>query len=198
MALLTAAELLETLQVQGAAPSIPGLETLIARCSAVFATRCGYPPATPGADPSMEPTEYTLDLQGDGSRDLDLEVYPVLLVADVTEVLTDVSLDFAGAEETIALADLQLIKGRHLRLLSTSSSSWTTLPGSVRVTFTAGYATAPSGLKQLIAMGVRNWLDLKATQGKTGTSGNTFTDEAFVPPWVEGPLGAYVLPRAMV
>jgi hypothetical protein len=194
--LVTEAEALSQLQVQAGA--VPDLSTRIERVGAAFATACAYPPATPGADPSMEPTEYTLRLTGiAGHRELDLTVYPVLLVADVTAVDVDDTGDFEGSEIAVASTDYTLIDGRRLRLKSTASVSWPTAPRSIRVTFTAGYAPVPAALKRLVCSQIRHELDMKAAQGKTTNQGTSFTAESDIPDFIAGPLGAFLLPRGV-
>lgn len=108
------------------------IEPLIKRVGALLARRAGYP----GAAPSMEARTYTLDLAALSGRELDLEVYPV---CSITSALVDAEGDFEGSEETVTVADIVLRGRGTARLLSTSSSSWSSAAGSNRVTFVAGY-----------------------------------------------------------
>ena len=108
------------------------IEPLIKRAGHLMAARCGYP----GEAPTMESATYVLDLAARDSRDLDLEVYPV---ASVTSAYVDSTGDYEGQEETVTVADIGIRRGRVARLLSSSSSSWSTSPSGNRITFVAGF-----------------------------------------------------------
>lgn len=136
MALLTEAE------ARLAFPNITGtgvdtkLATLITRVSELVALYLGYPPASPGVAPTIEARTYVLDLTGNGSRDLDLEVYPV---CSVSSAKIDATLDFSGSEETVDSGDYSIRDGRYLRLTSDASKAWSRTREANRVTFVAGY-----------------------------------------------------------
>lgn len=198
MALITAAE------ARTQIPSLTGtgedtlLDTLIAGCGAAFARRCGYPPASVGASPTMESAAYVLDVDGAGGRDLTLPVWPATAI---TSIYDDTALDF-GATTLVASGDYALLRGSIVRLTSTAThGAWSRGEGCVRISFTAGYATAPADLKRLVAQGVRHWFDMRATQGKENVSQNghsvTYADGDFLPPWIVTALGAFTLPGAM-
>lgn len=178
------------------------IEGLIADVDGIFARRTGRPPATLGATPTMESTTYTLDLRGNGSRDLDLKVYPVTAVASAK---IDTTLDWDGSEETVSSSDYFVYEGRSLRLKSTASSAWSRVEDANRVTFTAGYATTPDDLKRLAAQAVRFLWDARANQGQASvTQAGTTTqlqdvargmgDRDFLPDFILAGLGAFRLP----
>jgi hypothetical protein len=108
------------------------LTTLIGRVDGIFARRTGRP----GSAPSMEARTYRLDLAAQSGRELDLEVYPV---CSVTSAYVDATGDFEGDEETVTVSDIGVRDATTARLVSTSSSSWSTSPRSNRVSFVAGY-----------------------------------------------------------
>lgn len=178
------------------------LTSLITRWGATAARRCGFPPASAGASPTMESTSYTLNHDGRGGRDLQLRVYPATAIASVYD---DPTLDFTDSTYLVASSDYALVEnGRILRLKSTAThGAWGRGPSRIRVAMTAGHATTPDELKQLCILGVRNWFDLRDQQGKTGAAqgGNSasFDQAAFLPEWIEAPLvGAFGLLGCMV
>ena len=116
------------------------LTALIARVDGIFARFTGRP----GAAPSMEARTYRLDLAAQSSRELDLEVYPV---CSVTSAYVDSAADFEGSESTVTVADIVVREGTTARLLSTSTSAWSTEERANRVSFVAGYngSTTASG-----------------------------------------------------
>lgn len=198
MALITAAE---------ARALIPGLtdssedtflDTLIARCGVAFARFCGYP----GASPSMEQVTYTR-YSGDGivhvvdGRELQLGVYPVITLTTIHDD-TDEEYDAASL---IASSDY-VQRGEYserVLLKRTASHSWSRGDWAVRAIWDAGYATVPDDLKQLCAMGVKNWYDLQERQGakslKAGDLAISMTDEMFLPDIVKiGLAGGFQLP----
>ena len=97
------------------------LTTLIGRVDGIFARRTGRP----GSAPSMEARTYRLDLAAQSGRELDLEVYPV---CSVTSAYVDATGDFEGDEETVTVSDIGVRDATTARLVSTSSSSWSTSP----------------------------------------------------------------------
>lgn len=203
MALITAAEARELVPALTGTAEDTFLDTLIARCGAAFARRCGYPPASAGVAPSMESlSTYTLDHDGRGGRDLTLRVWPATAISSVRD---DPTLDFTSDTYLVTSTDYAIVdQGRTLRLKSTATwGSWGRGEGRIRVAFTAGYtaAAAPSDLKQLVAQAVHHWIDQRQTQGKKSVSQGgqvvTYDDSAFLPPWVEGALGGFMHPSAL-
>lgn len=193
MALTTAAE------ARALLPSLTGtgedtlLDTLIARVGAAFARRCGFPPVSAGASPTMESASYTLEHDGCGGRDLALRVHPATAI---TAVYDDPTRDFAEDTYLVSADDYAIVhQGRTLRLKSTAThGAWGRGEGRIRVAFTAGYATAPQDLKMLVAQAVHHWFDQRKTQGKTNVSQDgqsvTYDDSAFLPEWIATPLVA--------
>ena len=204
MALITAAEAKELI------PGITGtsldtsLDTSIAQAEALIADWCGYPAATPGAAKTMEDTSYTRYYEGAGGRDLVLDVWPVLSSPTPT-VEDDTTLDHDGSTYLVASSDYSVVKGTTLRLTSTSThGTWSKgVEDAIKVTFTAGYATAPDNLKRAIAELVKHLRQGHRTQGAVSTSGKggsrTRRKESHaIPAPIRAKLGGYRLPRAIL
>ena len=163
MALITVAE------AKTLIPSISGtdddslLGTLITQAGVAMARYCGYP----GDAPTMESASYTRDLDGNGTREIWLDVWPATAI---TSVYDDPEQDF-GADRLVASTDYAIVNKRKLRLTSSSAQGvWTEGGGTVRVAYTAGFATVPDDLKSLCALQVRHMYDRRQTQGKTSVS----------------------------
>lgn len=198
MALITAA------QARLALPALTGttedatLSTLIDAIGAAFARHCGYPEASVGGNPTMESATYTLYLTGDGSRRLDLPVQPAI---SITSIEDDDTLDFDGSTYLVTSSDYSLVKGQHVLLTSTSAhGTWNTTEGGIKVVYAAGYLTVPNDLALAARYAVKNWYDLRGTQGKSsssmGETSESFRDEALLPPAVRALLAPYRLGRA--
>lgn len=194
MALISAAEARDVLP--GIEDEGTLLDTLISAVGAAFARRCGYPPATVGAAPTMESTSYTLDHDGIGGRDLALRVYPATAI---TSVYDDPERDFTDSTYLVPAADYAIVNGRTLRLKSTATwGVWGRGEGRIRVAFTAGYATVPADLKDLAKRAVKHLFETRRTQGKASESSEglsvTFTEsELELPPSILGALGQFAL-----
>ena len=176
MALLTAAE---------AALAIPGLtgtgedtkiETLITRAGRVFARYCGYPPASVGANPTMESASYTLynglgglvQVNPDG-RHLRIMVWPVTAISAIYD-------DTAEAYGTAVTSTLySLVDGDQglVAYKTTAGAAWTDAGPYIRnikIACTAGYSTVPDDLKQAAMMLVKHWWALRHVQGNQSVS----------------------------
>jgi hypothetical protein len=172
------------------------IDALILAADRAFARYCGYP----GVAPSMESTAYTRDFDGDGTRDLTLDVWPVTAVSQVYD---DPTRDFESASYLVSSGDYSLRNSRTLTLKSIAShAAWTKADGVIRVTFTAGYATVPDDLKRLANLAVRAAFDLGAHQGKTSVSQGGvsvgLTDASWLPLEVRQGLAPFRLPGAFL
>lgn len=177
MALITVAE------AKTLIPSLSGtaddtlLTTLIGQAGVAMARYCGYP----GDAPTMESASYTRDLDGNGTREIWLDVWPATAI---TSVYDDPDLDFAAAS-LVASGSYSIVDKRRLRLTSTATQgTWTEGTGTVRVTYTAGFATVPDDLKSLCALQVRHMYDRRQTQGKTSVSGGQSNIGLVDPAWL--------------
>lgn len=207
MALCTADEVRTQIPSLASGAETTLLETLISGCGTAFARWCAYP----GVSPSMERATRVSYLDGDGTRDLVVDVWPLV---SVTSVYDDPSGDFTSSTYLVSSGDytiLEPIEGsqtpRTVRLVSTAShGTWIKGKRNVKITYVAGFGAGspgiavPDDLKRLVAMGVRNWFDLRGTQGKAsvsqGESSVTYRDEDFLPPLVRQGLSAFRLPGA--
>jgi len=183
------------------------LTVLIDAVGHAFARKCGYPPATVGAAPTMESTSYTLDHDSIGGRDLLLRVTPATAI---TSVYDDAGLDFTDSTYLVPSTDYAIVEGRLLRLKSTATwGTWGVGSGRIRVAYTAGYVTVPADLKNLARMAVKYLFELRRTQGKASESSEgggsvSYQDTARgmgdrfdLPDYIMAGLGPYVLPGPM-
>ncbi len=200
MALITAAEARELLPGLTGTAEDALLGTLISAAGAAIARYLGYPVALSG-EVTAESASYTLYLDGPGGRDLVVPVWPLTAVASIYD---DPDLDFEAAT-LVASAGYAVVEGQRglVRLKSTSAhGAWSTTPGAIKVACTAGYATAPSWLKQAAKLTVRHMYDGRQTQGKTsqsiaGGSIGLVTPSA-LPVEARELLDAHILPAAVI
>lgn len=196
MALITTAEAKTLIPTLNGTDDDAWIATLITAVGQAFGRWCGYP----GNTPVMESTSYTRDYDGNGGRDLALDVWPVTAI---TSVYDDTTLDFTSSTYLLSASDYAIVNSRTLRLKSTAThSAWSEGTGNVRVAFTAGYSAIPDDVKRLAQMAVRHAYDLRQTQGKTSVSqgqGNTsFADPSWLPAEVKQGLAGYRLPRVFL
>lgn len=187
MALVTAAEVRAQIKELSGDSMDSALDVLIARFEAMAARWCGYPPATAGATPTFSSTSYTLYLTGSGGREV---VFPVRPVTAVASVYDDPDGDW-GATTLVSSGDYAIfydpLRGQTLRLTSTAThGSWSSTPGAIKVSLTAGYSSAPADLKAAVEYAVRNLFDLRGRRSKLSESAAAggsvqFTDEELMP-----------------
>lgn len=205
MALITVAE------AKGLLPGLdPGgsgddslLTAMISALGAAFARYCGYPPATSGGSPTMEQVTHTRYQDGPGGRDLVLEVWPV---GTITSIEDDPTEDFDGSTYLVAASDYgSAVRDANRGLVKLKSTAthgaWGTSKGCIKAVFQGGFATVPEDLEHLAKMGVKNWHQLRANQGKasvSGEGGESFRDEEFLPLLVRRGLSPFRLPRALL
>lgn len=202
MALVTAANVRSYV-----APDLSGtaedtfIETLITGFEALAAAYCGYPPATAGATPTMEDTSYVRYYTGDGTRDLRLDLWPVVSIASIYD---DPDLDFDDAADLVAAADYGsgAFAGSTglVRLTSTAThGTWSTTPGAIKATYTAGFTTPPSDLILACKIGVKKVWDMSREQGKLSQSAGggsvSYRDEDLLPREAREVLKRLRLPR---
>jgi len=146
------------------------IDTLIARVGALLAAWCGYPPASAGGTPTLESASYTEYLDGPGGRELRLPIYPVTAVASIYD---DTAWTW-GSDALVASTDYAISDGRvGLVLLKETSThgSWSAARRSLKVAFTAGYATVPADIKAACAHAVRQVWNFRTEQGRANVSG---------------------------
>lgn len=177
------------------------LTAMISALGAAFARYCGYPATTAGASPTMEQATYTRYQDGPGGRDLVLEVWPV---GTITSIEDDPTEDFDGSTYLVANADYTLRSPNRglVKLKSTAThGAWSEGKGSIKAVYQGGFATITEEIKHLAKMGVKNWHQLRANQGKasvSGDGGESFRDEEFLPLLVRRGLAPFRLPRVLL
>jgi len=148
MALTTAANV--RAMIKGSTSADDSLLTvLIGRAEVAIARYLGYPPASVGADPTIESASYTrrsgepgVFIDPEDLTRLYLEPYPVTAISSVRE---DETLIFPASSE-VASGDREQRggKGQIIQLLPLSShGEFSTARGAVRVAFTAGFTSVP-------------------------------------------------------
>jgi len=170
LALITAAEARVYIPGLTSTGEDTNLDTLIGRADSVMAAWCGFPPASAGADPTLEDVTYTHyfdgPMTGDG-RALMLQVVPV---ASVTTAKTDTGGDWAYAT-TIGSGDRTLdgVRG-FLYVNPDASDGWVVGSRANEVVYVAGYATIPGAIKHACGVLVAHWWRLRKERGKSSVS----------------------------
>lgn len=202
MALITETEALRMVPdlTVGAESTLIG--ELIEQAGHLIAAFCGYPSADGIAASTMESASYVRYLTGDGTRDLVCDVGPVTAVSSIYD---DPTLDFTSSTYLVDAGDYAVpavAPRRTIRLTSTSTHGvWSTTPGGIKATVTAGYTTVPAGLKRCAQLAVRHMLTERAKLGVASDSANgasaTYDDPSFLPPECKQILlgDGFVLPR---
>lgn len=114
MPLITVAEAKTQIPVLSSGTADDSLiTTLILEADRIMARFCGYP----GTAPTMASTSYTRDFDGDGTRNLRLDVWPVTAI---TSAYDDLDQTF-GADTLVASADYAIVNARTLRLTATAA-----------------------------------------------------------------------------
>lgn len=170
MALITAAE---------ARLYIPGLtgtgqdtelDTLIARADSVLAEWCGYPPASAGADPTLEDVTYTEYYSGPALLTPNAVQLNVIPVQSITSAANDTSGDWSYSG-TIASGDRTLDGVEGLLFTNPDSGEgWYTGQRAIKIVYVAGFATIPESIKQATALLVAHWWGLRKHKGKTNAN----------------------------
>lgn len=194
MALCTAA------QIRGYDASVTSSEdalltSIAAAVSSVFATVCGYPPASAGADPTMEDTTYTVYTDRGAARVLRLDdadlLLPVSPVVSITSIHDDANRDF-GAGDLVDSGDYDFdgTTGEVLLRPSRTHGAWTEARAGIKVVAVAGYETVPDDLLHLAIVQSLAWLRGVQRVGLANMNQNgvavTFSPRTLLPEVVEG------------
>lgn len=193
MALITAAEARQEIPELTGTSEDTLLESLILQAGGMIARFCSYPPASAGAEPTMESASYTRYYDGPGGRILTLDVRPVTAVASIYD---DIDLTW-GADTLIASSNYAILDGTTGRVLltATSGESFSGAEMAIKATFTAGYTTVPDSLKRAARELVKSLWTNRPTQRPDERDPG---DRNALPRHVANLLraGGYVLPRA--
>jgi len=195
VALITAA------QARAYLPDLTGtgedsaLDVVIARAGEILARLCGFPPATVGAAPTMESASYTRyydPARAIYANALRLGIYPVTAVASVYDD-TD---ETYGSNAEVTTDDYRLVGDiGTIRLKPTGTHAWSTTGArTIKVAFTAGYASTPPVLAHACALLTR---DLWAGRHTAQPAGSSPTGNAQVSREVAAALAPYMLPAAL-
>lgn len=149
------------------------LDDLVEAADGLMAAWCGYPPATPGAGATFLSATYTryfgsLDLSR-GNRLLRLDVLPV---ASITSIYDDINYDWDD-EDLVAESDYTLLDGSRgwVQLVNGAAhSTFNDGESNIKVTFVAGFTTAPAALQDITARLVAYWYNTTATIGRQSVS----------------------------
>ena len=151
-----------------------GMSELILHAGIILARWCGYPPATPGAAPTMESTTYTLYSQTQqlvvrSGRELVIEPYPVTAIASIHD---DPDEEYTGAD-LVAGTDYNQrgLHGEIVRLKSDSlHGGWSRSQNAVRVVCTAGFTSIPDDLEHAATELVLHMYNTRSRRGVSATS----------------------------
>lgn len=170
MALITVAQAKEHIPLLTADSTAEDsrLTTIIGRVGRVFARYCGYPPATVGANPTMESASYVLHLDGPGGQELRLPVWPVTAV---TSIYDDPDRNYTSSY-LVSSSDYDTEGSEGLVILRPNAThgAWSTSRRAIKATFTGGYSTVPDDLALAACLMTRHVWDLKNTQGRGSVS----------------------------
>ena len=170
MALITAAEARAYLPGLTGTTEDTSLAVFITRASSLIAEYLGWPPATSGADPTIEDATYTL-YSGRGRAvvgvvDSSVLRLPVRPLVSVTSVYDDPDRVY-GSGQLIASADYDVEKeDGEIILLPTAGHSWSTGMAAIRVICVAGYETVPTWAAHAAGLMTHHLWDLRHTQGR--------------------------------
>tara|TARA_Y100000310_G_scaffold27021_2_gene25718 strand:+ start:1108 stop:1704 length:597 start_codon:yes stop_codon:yes gene_type:complete len=166
MALITASEARGYVRTLTGTAEDPIIDTIIGRAGGLMAAFCGFP-AESGA-PTMESATYTHYLDGPSNpREIRL---PVLPVTSVTSIYDDPLLDY-GASTLVDSGDYTLYGDEGLVVLNnTASWSWNTARRAIKVTYVAGWSTAPNAVKHACALQAAHIFKHRDAIGSTSLS----------------------------
>lgn len=196
MALCTAAEVRMLLPNLTGTGEDSNLSALITRCGVAFARWCGYP----GNVPSMEAASYVSYVDGSGSRDLVLPVWPV---NSITSIYDDNTLDFTSSTYLVSSSDYMLLEEKYVRLKSTAiHGRWQSGSKNIKVSYNAGYSSIPDDLKQLCMHQVKSIWQSRHSQGIANETkadvSTSWRDEDFIPVKVKEALAPFRLPGCFI
>lgn len=204
MALITAAE--ARALIKGASSADDSLlTTLIGYAGVLIAQYCGYPPASSTASPSLESASYTrylgdpgIFVDPDDTSRLYLEPWPVTAIALLREDEEEV---FGSSSEVSASDYVQRgSRGQILQLKPLNShGTWSLDRGAIKITFTAGWSTAPDDLKAACIALVRHLFRAPVRAGLESASEGELSENYQItahnlPDDVRSMLSGHVLP----
>lgn len=172
MALVTAAEARAHLPLLDGTGEDTLIGTLIDRAGRVLARWCGYPPATVGANPTLESATYVTYLDGPARSDEPEAIrLPVLPVVSVTSIYDDPSRQYTS-ESSVDVVNYIVYGEEGLVVCSTTGtkSGWSSDRRAIKVTYVAGFSTVPDDLKLAACLYVRHLWDLRHVQGRTSVA----------------------------
>ena len=132
------------------------IATLVTRVDAMFAAYLGYEAKSDGTY-SVEDGTYVLYLDGDGTKNLQLPVVPVV---SITSVYDDPDLDY-NSDDLVAAADYTLYGREGLLILKNDSAwgEWSSTKRAIKATIVAGWATIPAAIEHAAALQVAHmWM----------------------------------------
>lgn len=138
------------------------IDLVVAAVGAEFARRCNYPPASVGADPTMESASYTVYTDRGASPVLRLSTSAIMLpaapVTAITSVHDDSDRDY-DAGDLVASGDYDLDGDTGLIVLrpTRSHGGWSSAYAAVKVVCTAGYTTIPDDIKHAAIVQTIAW-----------------------------------------
>lgn len=204
MALITAAQARERIPSLEGSTSDTLLDTMIAALGAAFARYCEYPAASVGGNPTMESASYTRYLDGSGTRELVLDVWPVTAITSIEDDPTE---DFDGSTYLVTASDYgsgarEGNRGLVLLKATASHGVWNEGRRNIKAAFTAGFSTVPNDLQEIAKMAARDAWEARNHQGKKsqsqGDTSTTWNDDDFLTAPVRRALAPFRLPRAFL
>ena len=151
MALITAAQARLYIRGLSGTAEDSNISTLVDRVDAMFASYLGYPVRSDGTY-TVEDSTYVLYLDGDGTKELQLPVIPVV---SVTSIYDDPELDY-GSDDLVASGDYTLYGDSGLVILKNASTQgeWSATKRAIKATIVAGWATIPVAVQHAASLQV--------------------------------------------
>jgi hypothetical protein len=147
MAVITQAE--ARVYLPGLSADDSTVATLITRADSVLSAWCGYLPASEGGITTFEDVAYTLYLTGQGGRDLQIPVWPIMSVTSIQDDSTEA---FDGTTYLVASGDYSIRPRGVVRLDADSTHGyWSEGDSWIKAVVVAGFTTPPEDLKGLVA-----------------------------------------------
>lgn len=201
MALITTSEAKSMIPMLSGSGDDSLISTLITVTDRMIAQHLGYPPATAGSASTAESTSYTLYLDGPGGRELTIPIWPV---TSITSIYDSVDRRYAAAD-LVASTDYTLVEGQNGLVeldWDAQHGTFSEARRSIKVTFTAGWATVPEDIKHAAKLTVRHLWGHRQTAGKTteGINGlnTSYVDPTSLPKEAKDILAPYRLPGTVV
>lgn len=138
------------------------IDLVVAAVGAEFARFCNYPPASVGANPTLESASHTVYTDRGASPILRLStsaiMLPVAPVTAVTSVHDDSDRDY-DAGDLVASGDYDLDGDTGLIVLrpTRSHGGWSSSYAAIKVVCTAGFTTVPDDIKHAAIVQTMAW-----------------------------------------